>query len=131
MHLALDRTGPPPIIRSRGRGSNDVGRTPTMASDVMPALVSVSRAHDGVAARRFRYLYLALWVGLALFTAASYLTPFFDYALVSPTLDVVVNTATVVIAASVTLTTWIRYGDGADTDTLYIAAAFFALFVGG
>jgi len=91
------------------------------------------RPLEGAAIRtaRFPLVYLATWLALFAFSAAAFLTPLIGYAVIAPNLDHVINTATIVVAGSVVVRTWIRFADGGDNDTLYQSAAFLALFVGG
>jgi signal transduction histidine kinase len=82
-------------------------------------------------AKRFLQWYALIWLGLVIYTGAVFLTPFVSYAVVAPDLDLVINSAAVVVAGSIVLRTVLRHLDGGESASFFQAAAFLALFVGG
>ena len=77
--------------------------------------------------RRFDVVLVATGVALALAGAASVVLPVLDARIFSPSLDLVLDTVTTFVTASVAALAWIRYRQRDEPVALYQAAAFLVL----
>jgi signal transduction histidine kinase len=76
-------------------------------------------------------LLVAVSIVLTVVSAIVLLLPGFDYLVVAPDADLIIDTAAVVLAAAVAGSAWIRYTQTGETDSLFQSAAFLTLFAGG
>ena len=105
------------------RGRSTVGAVSTLA-DKLHLTAGVAE-RPGV--RRFDVVLVATGVALALAGAVSVVMPALDARVVSPSLDLVLDTVTTFVAASVAALAWIRYRQRDEPVALYQAAAFLVL----
>ncbi|HVM30987.1 MAG TPA: sensor histidine kinase [Candidatus Limnocylindrales bacterium] len=62
-------------------------------------------------------------------SAVSFLIPGFSYVVAAPRLELVIETAALVIAAAIAGRTWLRFGETREPDCLFQTAAFLTLAV--
>src|SRR5512143_528233 len=92
-----------------------------MASRAVPSALWRSDRPEVV----FRSTIVLLAVGTGLVV----LVPAFHGHVVAPVLDLVLDTTSTIVAASVAVLLWIRFGERREAIGLYQAAAFFGLAV--
>ena len=80
---------------------------------------------------RFVYLLITLVGLLGIFSVLASIAPDFAFVAVAPEADHVINTGATLIAAAVAALAWIRYRETGQLDTIFQAAAFMVLSIGG
>jgi signal transduction histidine kinase len=67
---------------------------------------------------------------LTALSAVSFFFPGFSYLIIAPRVELVIDTAALVIAGSIAVRTWLRFGETGEPDSLFQAAAFLTIVVG-